>query len=170
MVYVNGYKVKASAASKLGAIFAKYGDISANCQFKSASARVSLLGFVCDLVQRLQSNAITHIITELKVIENEVSDAEAAKLEVSWPREHLAKIHVVEEVGQRSSLHKNAKANSILVIKAATKELEQRQVELVAAQEGVKEAEKCVNAMKLVSQKIDDTILESEAEEYFWRR
>lgn len=167
---VHGYKVKASTAPLLGAIFAKHGDIAAHCLYKSAAVRASLLEVVCDIVKRLQSNPIESIISELQAIENEVSDAEAAKLQVSWLEQYLKKIREVEEVGQRSLLLKDMKANTILVTKAAKRDLEQKQLELVAAQERLREAERCVKALACVGEKISNDILDSEAKESSWRK
>lgn len=162
--------MKASTAPLLRAIFAKHGDIAAHCLYKSAAVRASLLEVVCDIVKRLQSNTIESIISELQAIENEVSDAEAAKLQVSWLQQYLKKIREVEEVGQRSLLLKDIKANTILVTKAAKRDLEQKQLELVAAQERLREAERCVKALACVAEKISNDILDSEAKESSWRK
>lgn len=170
MILVQGYEVKASTAPILTAIFAKYGDIAANCQCKSMSVRASLLEIACDIVHRLQSTDIPLTLSEIKVIQNEVKDLEATKLKVSWLSQPLAKIYEVEKIVQMRSMLKSAKANSLLVIKAATRELEEALVELAALQKRMGQAEKHINAMKLVVQKIDDTIKDAEAEELLWQR
>ncbi|KAI3455244.1 hypothetical protein Pfo_011907 [Paulownia fortunei] len=170
LVTVNGYKVKTTTAPVLEAIFAKYGDIMAHCVYKSTFVRASLLEVICNVVQRLQYYDIETILSDLEVIENEVSDVEASKIKVSWLHEHLAKLRKVAAFKEKSFQLKKSKVKSGFVTKAATKELKQRHAELLLAQEHFKEAEKPVNAMRLVSRKIDDDILESESEEYFWKR
>ncbi|KAK3030080.1 hypothetical protein RJ639_037628 [Escallonia herrerae] len=168
-VEVNGYKVNASSAAMLAAIFEKHGDIAANCLHKSPSVKAFFLEVVCDVVQRLhcplqcEGNAVD--IPTLQEIENGVSDAEAANLEVSWLREHLRAIHELAKAGQRSSLLKEVKAKTLLASKAATRDLRQRQVELEAAQERLEKARRCVEALELVTRKINDDILESKAKE-----
>lgn len=169
VIDVNGYKVKAISAPLLRAIFAKHGDIAAHCLYKSAAVRGSLLEVVCDIVKRLQSKPIDAIISELQAMENEVSDAEAAKLQVTWLQQWLQKIREVEEVGQKSLLLKETKAKTILVAKAAKRDLEQKQLELVAAQERVREAERCVKALACVAEKISNELSDSEAKASSWR-
>ncbi|CAK9157453.1 unnamed protein product [Ilex paraguariensis] len=170
MIDVQGYSVKPSNAPVLRAIFAKYGDIATNCLYKSSSVRASLLDVVCSVVQRLLTNDNTVLMSYIEAIESEVSDAEKAKLKVSWLRKHLTKVHEIEAVGHRSSLLKEAKTRSSLAIKMATKDLEQKRVDLVEAQEQFRQAERCVEALKLVSQKINNDVLESVTEENLLRR
>ncbi|KAK2965133.1 hypothetical protein RJ640_005296 [Escallonia rubra] len=164
-VEVNGYKVNASSAAVLAAIFEKHGDIAANCLHKSPSVKAFFLEVVCDVVQRLQCKGNAVDIPTLQEIENGVSDAEAANLEVSWLREHLGSIHELAKAGQRSSSLKEVKAKTLLASKAATRDLRQRQVELEAAQEHVEKARRCVEALELVTRKINNDILESETKE-----
>lgn len=167
---VQGYEVKASVAPILTAIFAKYGDIAATCQYKSPSIRACLLEIVSDVVRRLQSTDIPLTVSEIKVLQNEMKDLEATKLKLSWLTQPLEKISEVERIAGMRSMLKSVKASSMLVIKAATKELEDALVELVALQKRMGEAEKRVNAMKLVVQKVDDAIKEAEEEERHWLR
>ncbi|KAL3835480.1 hypothetical protein ACJIZ3_010216 [Penstemon smallii] len=169
-VDVNGYKVKASAAPILEAIFAKYGNIAANSLFKSKPVIASLLEIICDIVQRLQNYFVDDILLDLEAIGNEVSDVEAARIEVSWLRKHLAKFHEVSVFHNKNLLLKKSKVNVDLLVEAANEKLRQRRGELVLAQEQVKEAEKCMVALNIVRRKIDEDINVSENEEYFWRR
>ncbi|KAK3035804.1 hypothetical protein RJ639_034620 [Escallonia herrerae] len=164
-VEVNGYKVNASSAAVLTAIFEKHGDIAANCLHKSPSVKAFFLEVVCDFVQRLQCEGNAIDIPTLQEIENGVSDAEAANLEVSWLREDLRAIHELANAGQRSSLLKEVNAKTLLASKAAMRDLRQRQVELEAAQERLEKARRCVEALELVTRKINNDILESEAKE-----
>ncbi|KAF5741780.1 hypothetical protein HS088_TW10G00786 [Tripterygium wilfordii] len=165
MVIVYGYEVKASSAPILKAIFAKYGDITSNCLYRSVSMRASLLEIVCGVVSRLQSTDIPLKVSELKVIQNEVRDLEAAKIEVSWLSQYLEKMTKVEKIAQMKTTLKSIKANSVLVIKSATKDLEEALMELVAVQKRMVHAEKCVSAMRLVTRKINDAIKEAENEQ-----
>ncbi|KAJ9178934.1 hypothetical protein P3X46_010778 [Hevea brasiliensis] len=167
---VQGYEVKASVAPVLTAIFAKYGDIAANCQYKSPSVRACLLEIVSDVVRRLQSTDIPLTVSEIKVLQNEMKDLEATKLKLSWLTQPLEKISEVERIAGMRSMLKSVKASSMLVIKAATKELEDALMELVALQKRMGEAEKRINAMKLVVQKVDNAIKEAEDQERHWLR
>lgn len=167
---VHGYKVKASSAPLLRAIFAKHGDIAADCLYKSAAVRTSLLEVVCHIIKRLQCNSNEAIISELNSMESEVSDAEAAKLEVSWLKQYLKEIREVEEVGHKSLLLKDIKAKTFLVAKAAKRDLEQKQLELVEAQERFREAERCVKVLECVDKKITNDISRSEAKASSWRK
>ncbi|KAL0415421.1 UNVERIFIED_CONTAM: hypothetical protein Slati_3374000 [Sesamum latifolium] len=119
---------------------------------------------------RLQFYDFEAILSDLEAMENEVSDVEASKIKVSWLQEHLANVRKVAAFREKSFQLKKTKVKTGLVTKAAAKELKQRQAELLLAHERFKEAEKRVNAIRLVSRKIDDDILESESEEYFWKR
>ncbi|KAK4436680.1 hypothetical protein Salat_0001900 [Sesamum alatum] len=170
LVNINGYRVKSMTAPVLEAILAKYGDIAAHCLYKSTSVKASLLEVVCNIVQRLQCYDFEAILSDLEAMENEVADVEASKIKVSWLQEHLANVRKVAVFREKSFQLKKTKVKTGLVTKAATKELKQRQAELLLAQECFKEAEKQVNALRLVSRKIDDDILASESEEYFWKR
>ncbi|KAL0342176.1 UNVERIFIED_CONTAM: hypothetical protein Scaly_1880200 [Sesamum calycinum] len=170
LVNINGYKVKRATATVLEAIFAKYGDIAAHCLYKSTSVKASLLEVICNIVQRLQFYDFEAILSDLEAMENEVSDVEASKIKVSWLQEHLANVRKVAAFREKSFQLKKTKGKTGLVTKAAAKELKLRQAELLLAQERFKEAEKRVTAIRLVSRKIDDDILESESEEYFWKR
>lgn len=169
-VNVNGYNVKATTAPILEAIFAKYGDITAECLYKSTSVKASLLEVICKVVQRLQYNNIEAVLSDLEVIENEVSDIEASKIKVSWLREHLAKVREIAAFKENSLQLKKTKEAARFVTKAAEMEVKQRQAELLLSQKRLKETEKRVIAMGLVNRKIDEDILECESEEYFWRR
>ncbi|CAK9157451.1 unnamed protein product [Ilex paraguariensis] len=118
-------------------------------------------------MQVVANNGNAVLMPEVKAIESEVSDAQKARLKVLCLRDHLAKVHEVEAGGRCSSLLKEAKISNSLVIKAATRDLEQRQKDLVAAQEQIRQAERCVEAFKLDSLKILSDVLKSSFEESF---
>ncbi|KAL6497112.1 hypothetical protein OROGR_029041 [Orobanche gracilis] len=170
LVNINGYKVKNFTAPILEGVFAKYGDIMANCACKSTSLRASLLEVVSNIVQRLKHHDIEAILSNMEDIEDELSDLEASRIDVSWLHEHLARLREISGFKEKSLQHRETKVKSRLVIKATAKEMKQRHAELVLAQERFREAEKRVDAMRLVIRKIDDDIMESESEEYFWKR
>ncbi|KAK6147665.1 hypothetical protein DH2020_018577 [Rehmannia glutinosa] len=170
LVNVNGYKVKTTSAPVLEAIFAKYGDIMVHCVCRSTFVRASLLEVISNIVQRLQYYDLEAVLSDLDSIEDEVSDIEASDINVSWLHEHLAKLRKIAAFKEKSLELRKTKVKSGLVTKAAAKELKRRHSELVLAQERFKEAEKRVNALRLVSRKIEDDIMEFESEEYFWKR
>uniref|UniRef100_M1BFC3 Uncharacterized protein n=1 Tax=Solanum tuberosum TaxID=4113 RepID=M1BFC3_SOLTU len=81
LVEVRGYKVKVSIAPILAAIFAKYGDITVNCQCKSLAARASLLDVISDVVRRLKTGDVS--ISSIKAMRYVVFDDVDAKLDVA---------------------------------------------------------------------------------------
>lgn len=162
--------MKASAAPTLEAIFEKYGDITAHCIFTSPSVIASLLQVVCNIVQRLQHHDVEAILSELKIITSEVTDVEASKINISWLKEHLAQLHKIVPFKEKSIELKKTKARIGMVSRAVSDVLKERQAELLLAEQRYKEAEKRVEAVNLVGRKIEDDSLESELEEYFWRR
>ncbi|KAL8464563.1 hypothetical protein ACS0TY_034183 [Phlomoides rotata] len=173
LLNVNAYKVKASAVSAapiLEAIFEKYGDIAARCIFKSASVRASLLEVVCNVVQKLQHHDLEAILSDLENIANEVSDVAASNIEVSWLSKHLTQLHKIVPFKDKSIELRKTKGLLGILTKAADDELNKRQAELRLAEERFKEADRRLVAVNLVGRKIDEDILESESEEYFWRR
>lgn len=110
------------------------------------------------------------ILSNLENITNEVSDLAASKIEVSWLNEHLAQLHRIVPFKEKSIELRKTKARIGVLAKAASNELKERHAELLLAEERFKKTEKWLNAVKLVGEKIDDDIVESESEEYFWRR
>ncbi|GER48499.1 arabidopsis phospholipase-like protein [Striga asiatica] len=170
LVSFNGYKVKSNSAPILEAVFAKYGDIMSCCIYKSTSVRASLLEVMSDIIQKLHYHDVEAILSELEDIENVVSDLEASRINVTWLKDHLAKLREIMGFNKKSLQLKKTKEKIGLVTKAAAEELKRRHVELVLAKERFKEAENRVSAMQLVSKKIEDDMTECESEEYFWKR
>nr|XP_043637363.1 uncharacterized protein LOC122608333 [Erigeron canadensis] len=162
--------VKHSVAPILEALFEKHGDIASKCIFKTVSVRASLLEVVCEVVRRIQTNDATTIISEMKEIESHISDAEAGKINVSWLRAHLEAICEREEARTRSSFLVEMKANIILVKRVARMDLRERCEELLTAQEQFEKAERCVKVLDLVNKKLDNDILEFQAEKLLWAR
>ncbi|EEF35053.1 conserved hypothetical protein [Ricinus communis] len=167
---VQGYEVKTSLAAILTSIFAKYGDIAANCHYKSPTMRASLLETVCNIVQRLQSTDMPLTLSEIKVLKNEIKDLEGEQLKLSWLTQPLEKISEFEKIAEMHSMLKSVKANSMMIVKAATKELEEELTELVALQKRMGETENRIKAMKLVARKVDDAIKEAEDQDRCWLR
>ncbi|KAK1413127.1 hypothetical protein QVD17_34894 [Tagetes erecta] len=158
IICVQGYKVKRSIATILEDVFKKHGDIAANCTFKTDSVRSSFLEVICEVVRLIQTD---EIIEKLEEIECQVSDAEAANINVSWLQSHLEAIHKMKEAGKNYSLLVETKANTILVKKSAQAVLRETSAALVAAQRRFKKAERCVRVLHLVEKNLSDGILES---------
>ncbi|XP_065865445.1 sister chromatid cohesion protein PDS5 homolog E-like [Euphorbia lathyris] len=169
-ILVQGYEVKTNVAPILRTIFAKYGDIAADCLYKSPLMRASLLEIVCNVVLRLQQTSVPFTLLEIKIIQNEMKELEGSKLKISWLTRPLEKISEIEKIAEMHSVLKSVKANSMLVIKAASKELEGSLMELVELQKRMGEAEKRISAMKLVVKKVDDAINEAQDRERSWVR
>ncbi|KAK1413131.1 hypothetical protein QVD17_34898 [Tagetes erecta] len=158
IICVQGYKVKQSNATILETIFKKHGDIAANCIFKTDSVRSSFLEVVCEVVRRIQ---IDDVIEKMEEIECQVSDAEAANINVSWLRAHFETIDRMKATIKKYSLLIETKSNAILVRRAAQMDLSETSVELMAAQRRFQKAERCVQVLHLVEKNLNDSILES---------
>ncbi|KAH0762851.1 hypothetical protein KY290_018924 [Solanum tuberosum] len=98
-VDVHGYKVKASSAPILTAIFAKYGDIAVNCHYKSLASRASLLDLVCDVVKRLKAGDVGS--SSIKQMKSFVSTAVEVELDVTWLQQYLDEISKEEDMEKR---------------------------------------------------------------------
>ncbi|XP_071733426.1 uncharacterized protein [Rutidosis leptorrhynchoides] len=157
---VQGYYVKDSVAPILEAIFRKHGDIAAECVFKTVSVRSVFLEVVCEVVKQIQSN--DDVYEKMKQIECKVSDAEAANVNVSWIRSHLDAIHKRKEAIDNSNLLMELKVNTILVKRAAHKDLNESCAELVAAQLRYEKAKRCARVLHLVEKNLTDRVLASE--------
>ncbi|KAL8117414.1 sister chromatid cohesion protein PDS5 homolog D-like isoform X2 [Apium graveolens] len=160
-VDVGGYRVKAANAPILRSILAKYGDIAAHCMFTSAAVRASMLEVICDIVKRLQSNNVEDNMLQLEAMENEVRDAEAAKIEVSWLQQCMKQFREAE-VWRSPSQLKEMNAKLMLVSRAAERDL-------AAAQKWAQESENCVRALAVVGKKFSDDLSFHEAEACQWR-
>ncbi|KAM7475857.1 hypothetical protein LguiB_023100 [Lonicera macranthoides] len=158
---VQGYKVKASIAPTLADIFSKYGNIVAQCPYKSAPVRASLLEVIGDIVLRLQSD---DSVPDFEEVRRVVIDAEEAKLDVGWLRVHLEKRRVAEEAGKRGTELKEIKSSFVRAAKWAKRDLDHRKAVLAAAERSVREGERCLEALKCVKRKFHADILQNEAE------
>nr|XP_043636125.1 uncharacterized protein LOC122607253 [Erigeron canadensis] len=169
IICVQGYKVKHSVAPILEAIFKKHGDIAAECIFTIASVRATLLEVVCEVVMQIEVN---DGIEKMEEIESHLTQAEAAKIDVSWLRVHLEAIYrnKRKEVKKKWSSLMETKVNTVLVQKAAKMDLIERRAELVTVQQRFEEAERCVRVLHLVEKKLDKDILDSKAEKDSWGR
>ncbi|PWA55242.1 phospholipase-like protein [Artemisia annua] len=168
IICVQGYKVKNVYAPILEAIFKKHGDIAAKCVFTNAAMRTPLVEAVCDIVGRIETSDVTNIISNMKEIESQVYVAEAAKMNVSWLRAHLEAICKMNEAGKKVTMLMELKTNTILVKKAAGTDLRERYAKLVAAQNQFAEAQRCVEVLNLVENKLNNNVLESKAEKDLW--
>ncbi|XP_060205202.1 sister chromatid cohesion protein PDS5 homolog C-like isoform X2 [Lycium barbarum] len=139
LVDVHGYKVKASNAPILAAIFAKYGDITINCHYKSPTVRASFLDVVSDVVRRLKTSDVNS--SSIKAMKSVVSDASDAKLDVTWLQQYLDEISEEEDMEEKSSYLMALRETTMLVSKAAKKDMVQRNREVLAAEKRLKKAE-----------------------------
>nr|XP_016499956.1 PREDICTED: uncharacterized protein LOC107818446 isoform X3 [Nicotiana tabacum] len=142
LVDVHGYKVKVSSAPTLAAIFSKYGDITANCQYKSPTVKASLLEVVSDVVRRLKTSDIDTNFSAIQDMKSVVSDAADAKLDVSWLQQYLEEISEEEDVKKKSSNLMELRVTTMLATKAAKKDLVERNGEVLAAEKRLKKAER----------------------------
>lgn len=162
---VQGYMVKNIFAPVLEDIFKKYGDIAAECVFKPASTRSSLLESVCEAVKRIETSDFTAVVSEMEEIESQLSALEETKINVSWLQDHLEAINrKTKEAKKNSILLMKTRGTTILVKRAAQMDLQERSAELVHAQEQFKKAERCVRVLDLVEQNLCNKILEGKAE------
>ncbi|WMV21915.1 hypothetical protein MTR67_015300 [Solanum verrucosum] len=180
LVDVRGYKVKVSSAPILAAIFAKYGDITVNCQCKSLAARASLLDVVSDVVRRLKTGDVS--ISSIKAMRSVVSDAVDAKLDVAWLQQYLDEISKEEDMEKKSSLLMALRETTMLVSKAAKKDLVERNKEVLAAEKRLKKAERrlreaqnragevqrSVKAFEILGEKVQQDIKEAKDQEQYW--
>lgn len=180
LVDVCGYKVKVSSAPILAAIFAKYGDITGNCQCKSLAARASLLDVVSDVVRRLKTGDVS--ISSIKAMRSVVSDAVDAKLDVAWLQQYLDEISKEEDMEKKSSLLMALRETTMLVSKAAKKDLVERNKEVLAAEKRLKKAERrlreaqsragevqrSVKAFEILGEKVQQDIKEAKDQEQYW--
>nr|GEY75546.1 phospholipase-like protein [Tanacetum cinerariifolium] len=157
---VQGYEVKKSIAPILEAIIKKHGDIASDCVFKTPTVRASILEVICEVVGRIQTNDVADTISEMEEMQCQVSAAEANKINVSWLRQHLDAIQKKTETKEKCSLLMKGKASISLVNRAAERDFEETQIELLSAQEKFKKAERCVEVLKLVEKKLHDSFLE----------
>ncbi|KAJ0804269.1 putative transcription factor/ chromatin remodeling BED-type(Zn) family [Helianthus annuus] len=165
VVCIQGYKVKRSNATILEAIIKKHGDIAVNCVFKTDSVRSSILEVVCEVVRRIQTDNVIEIGED---IERQLSDAEAANINVSWIRAHFEAFNKRKETSKTYSLLTEMKLNTVLVKRAAQMDLRDKSAKLVAAQEEFQKIERCVRVLHLVEKNLNDNILESKSKLDSW--
>ncbi|XP_071735733.1 uncharacterized protein [Rutidosis leptorrhynchoides] len=134
---IEGYNVECSIAPILRAIFSKHGDIAANCSLQAPSMRALYLTVVCKIVRRIQNNDAI----EIEEIESELSDAEAANINVSWIRAHLDATNKRKKAIEESVLVMETMKNIIRVKGGAKMDLKETQMELMAAQLDLRKAE-----------------------------
>ncbi|GJV42257.1 phospholipase-like protein [Tanacetum coccineum] len=157
VICAKGYKVKNVNAPILEAIIKKHGDIASTCVFPDAALRTSLLDVVCEIVGRIETNDAANIISQMEEIESQLSAAEAAKINVSWLRASLNAIHKRNEAGKKVTLLMEMKTNTFLVKRAARNDL-------VAAENQLADAKRCVEVLNLVEKMVNKNFLESKAE------
>ncbi|KAJ8562368.1 hypothetical protein K7X08_011659 [Anisodus acutangulus] len=180
MVHVRGYKVKVSSAPIVDAIFAKYGDITVNCHFKSPTVRASLLDVVCDVVRRLKTSDFNS--SSIKEMKSVVSDVVNAKLDVSWLKQYLDEIFKEEDMEEKFSYLMALSETTKLVSKATKKDFVEWNREILAAEKQLKKAERrmqeaqsrageakrSVNVFDVLGKKVQQDIKEVEDQARYW--
>ncbi|GJR12860.1 phospholipase-like protein [Tanacetum coccineum] len=161
-ICVEGYKVKDINAPILETILKKHGDIAAKCVFTD-SMRTSLLEVVCEIVRLIETN---DIISKMEEINNQLTVAEASKIDVSWLRVHLETILQRNEAQVKKTSLMEMTTNTMLVKRAARTDLKERYDKLVAAQIRFKEAKRCVKVLDLVEKKLNSDALKFKTEKY----
>ncbi|KAJ0804260.1 hypothetical protein HanPI659440_Chr02g0036021 [Helianthus annuus] len=101
-------------------------------------------------------------------IECQVSDAEAANVNVSWIQAHFEAFNKRKETSKKYSLLLEMKPMIGLAKRDAQMDMRERCTELMGAQERFKKAERCVKVMHLVKNNLNDNILESKAKLDSW--
>ncbi|KAF3665366.1 putative protein transport protein Sec61 subunit beta-like [Capsicum annuum] len=180
LVDVHGYKVKVSSAPILAAIFAKYGDIAVNCHSKSPTARASLLDAVSDVVRRLKTSDVS--FSSIKAMKSVISNAADAKLDVTWLQQYLNEISEEEDMEKKSSYLMALRETTLLVSKAAKKDLVERNREVLAAEKRLKKAERrlqeaqrragkvesSVKVLEILGEKVQQDIKEARDQAQYW--
>ncbi|CAN4088531.1 unnamed protein product [Withania somnifera] len=179
-VDVHGYKVKVSNAPILAAIFAKYGDITINCHDKSPTARASLLDMVSDVVRRLKTSDFS--FSSIDAMKSVVSNISDAKLDVTWLQQYLDEISAEEDMEKKSSYLMALSETTMLVSKAAKKDLVERNNEVLAAEKRLKKAERrlreaqsraremkmSVKVFEILGEKVQRDIKEAKDQAQYW--
>ncbi|XP_060171101.1 sister chromatid cohesion protein PDS5 homolog C-like [Lycium barbarum] len=178
---VHGYKVKVSSAPILAAIFAKYGDITVNCRYKSPIVRASLLDVVSDVVRRLKTSDVNS--SSIEAMKTVVSDVADTKLDVTWLQQYLDEIFEEEDMEEKYSYLMALSETTMLVSTAAKKDLVERNREVLAAEKRLKkaerrlqeaksqagDAERSVNVFDVLGKKVQQDIKETKDQARYWR-
>ncbi|GJZ21246.1 phospholipase-like protein [Tanacetum coccineum] len=188
IISVQGYSVKQSIATTLEAIFKKHGDILADCFYQTASVRTYFLEVICEVSKLLETSDVTTIISKMEEIDFQVSEADAANIDVSWLQaqldiirtrnEALKKNHFtygdetqercvkaeecIKVLDKRADLVEDKPISTIISKRAARADMRERCRERVVAQEEFEKAERCVTVLDLVEKKLSKDILESQ--------
>lgn len=149
LVDVHGYQVKASFAPILEFIFAKFGDIARDCIFKHPNARIFFLEMVCNVVAKLMSTERGVTPSQLREMISDISDAAGANLNITWLQDFLEAINPAEEVVRDSRGLMEQRAASYQLVKAAKKDMDDKEREFLEAEERWK-------ALKLASINIEN--------------
>ncbi|MCD7471004.1 hypothetical protein HAX54_011267 [Datura stramonium] len=180
-VDVHGCKVKLSNAPVLAAIFAKYGDITVKCPHKSLAAKTLLLDVVSDVVRKLKTGDFS--VPSIKAMKSVVSNAAAAKLDVTWLQQYLDEISEVEDMEKKSSYLMALSETTMLVSKAAKKDLVEMNSKVLTAKKRLKKAERrlqeakrrageakrSVKVFKILGEKVQQDIKEAKDQAKYWQ-
>lgn len=109
---IRGHKVKPEIAALVGAIFDKYGDITAESRVKSPSIIVSLfLERLCNIYQRLKQRKLAEIAyAEINEMLDELYHYEKQKFNVRWILEKVERIYEANKDAEKYLLVKEKAA------------------------------------------------------------
>ncbi|XP_042012821.1 uncharacterized protein LOC121761256 [Salvia splendens] len=109
---IRGHKVKPEIAALVGAIFDKYGDITAESRVKSPSIIVSLfLERLCNVYQRLEQRKLAEIThAEINEMLDELYHYENQKFNVRWLLEKVERIYEANRDAEKYLLVKEKAA------------------------------------------------------------
>ncbi|CAN4086419.1 unnamed protein product [Withania somnifera] len=172
--------IKVSNAPILSAIFAKYGDITVNCHYKSPTTRASLLDMVSDVVRRLKTGDFG--FSSINAMKSIVSNAADAQLDVTWLQQYLDEISEEEDMEKKSSYLMALSETTMLVSEAAKKDLVERNREVMAAEKRLKKAERrlreaqsragevemSVKVFEILGEKVQRDIKEAKNQAQYW--
>ncbi|CAI0438435.1 unnamed protein product [Linum tenue] len=140
-VSVGKYHVRATIASILSAIFAKYGDIAGNCKLESVSMRAYYLECLCSVVLELQSLSIRQLTkSKVKEMLAVLKDVESAGIDVHWLRDILNDLTEVVDLNSQHQAAELAKAECDHAVESVNRELESMMEDMALKEQAVAEA------------------------------
>ena len=127
---VRGHRVKAEIAPLVGAIFDKYGDITATSSVKSPSIMASyFLERLCDMYQRLEKKTFQDITrADINGMLNELHQYQAEKFNVEWL---LDKVKQISEMRSNTKRYLALKGEATKYIEANERMEKEKQLNLM---------------------------------------
>nr|GEX83501.1 phospholipase-like protein [Tanacetum cinerariifolium] len=118
------------------------------------------------LVMRVWLIETNDIISKMEEINNQLTVAEASKIDASWLRVHLETILNRNEAQEKKTPLMEMTTNTMFVKRAERTDLKERYDKLVVAQIQFKEAKRCVKVLDLVEKMLNSDALEFKTEKY----